>query len=127
MGHGVWMGITCGNMENGRMGLKHSSWNIICFGGICFKGSYCSGIEMHVESPVETWHVLMGGRFQGFKVQVSRLMFCGAQFSTGQNEYRAATKTRHVSVLVCSRACAGCAWKPAPSCLKVSYAFTTCR
>jgi hypothetical protein len=62
----------------------------------------------------------------GFKVQVSRLMFCGARFSTGQYEYWAATKTRHVSVLVCSRACAGCAWKPAPSCLKVSYAFTTC-
>ncbi len=72
MGHGVWMGITCGNMEDGQMGSKHSSWNITCFGGICFKGSNCSGIEMHVEPPVETWHVLVGGRFQGssFKAHV---------------------------------------------------------
>jgi len=38
MGHGAWMGIAWGNMENGRMGPKHSSWNVTCFGGDMFRG-----------------------------------------------------------------------------------------
>jgi hypothetical protein len=33
--------------------------------GICFMGSGYSGIEMRVGVPVETWHVLVGGRFRG--------------------------------------------------------------
>jgi hypothetical protein len=68
-----WIGITWGNMEDGRMRLKHSSRNVTCFGGICFKGSSCSGIEMHVGPPAKTWHVLVGGRFQSssFKAHVS--------------------------------------------------------
>ncbi len=40
MGHWAWMGITWGNIENGQMGLKHSSQNVTFF-----KGSSCSGIE----------------------------------------------------------------------------------
>jgi hypothetical protein len=31
MGHGAWMGIAWGNMEDGRMGPKHSSRNVTCY------------------------------------------------------------------------------------------------
>ncbi len=66
MGHGAWMGIAWGKMEDGWMGSKHSSQNVTCFCGICFKGLGCPCIETCVGLPVESWHVLMGGRFQGF-------------------------------------------------------------
>jgi hypothetical protein len=38
MGHGAWMGITWENMEDGHIGLKHSSQNITCFDGDMFWG-----------------------------------------------------------------------------------------
>jgi hypothetical protein len=48
MGHGAWMGITWGNMEDGWIGPKHNSQNATCFSGICFKGSDCLIIKMHI-------------------------------------------------------------------------------
>jgi hypothetical protein len=65
MGHGAWMRIAWGNMEDGWMRPKHSSQNVTCFDGICFKGSSCLNIKMHARLLVETWHVSMGGRFRG--------------------------------------------------------------
>ncbi len=38
MGHGAWMGIAWGNMEDGHMGPKHSSQNVTCFVGDMFQG-----------------------------------------------------------------------------------------
>jgi hypothetical protein len=46
MGHGVWIGIA---LEDGQMGPKHSSRNVICFGGLS-----CLGIETCVGPPIET-------------------------------------------------------------------------
>jgi len=68
-----WMGITWGNMEDGWMGPKHSSQNVTCFGGICFGGSSCPNIEMHIGLFTKTWHVLVNGRFWGscFEAHVS--------------------------------------------------------
>jgi hypothetical protein len=65
MGHGAWMGIAWGNMEDVCTRLKHSSQNIRCFGGDMVWGSSCLSIEMHVRSFTESWHVSVGGRFQG--------------------------------------------------------------
>jgi hypothetical protein len=69
---GLWMGIARGNMEDGRMGPKHSSRNVTCFSGICSKGSNCPSIETCVGLFAETWHVSMGGKFRGscFKTHV---------------------------------------------------------
>jgi hypothetical protein len=53
-GHGAWMGIAWGNMGDGQMGLKHSSRNVTCFGGICFGASSCLGIKMCVGLLIET-------------------------------------------------------------------------
>jgi hypothetical protein len=33
MGHGAWMGIAWVNMQDGRMGPKHSSQNVTCLVG----------------------------------------------------------------------------------------------
>ncbi len=90
IGHEAWMGIAWGNMEDGRMGLKHSY--VTCFGG-----SGGLGIENVLG------HLLKRDMFQwvvGFKVQVLRLMSCGVQFSTGWNECWDATEIWHVFVLV---------------------------
>ncbi len=38
MGHGAWMGIAWGNMEDGHIGPKHSSQNVTCFDGDMFWG-----------------------------------------------------------------------------------------
>jgi len=54
IGHGAWMKIAWGNMEDGWMGLKHSSQNVTCFDGICFGGLGYSGIETCVEPLAET-------------------------------------------------------------------------
>jgi hypothetical protein len=62
----------------------------------------------------------------GFKVFVSRLMFHGMQFLTSRNERWVATKTQHVSMLVCSEALVTFAWKLALGHLEVSNAFMTC-
>jgi hypothetical protein len=72
MGHGAWIGITWGNMGDGRMGLKHSSQNVTCFGGICFGGSGYLEIKTCVKPLVKTWHVSMGDKFWSscFKVHV---------------------------------------------------------
>ncbi len=72
MGHGAWMGIAWGNMEDGCMGLKHNFQNITCFGGLG-----CPCIETCVELLANMWHVLVGGRFQGssFKAHVLWCMF----------------------------------------------------
>jgi len=43
-----------GEHEDGQMRPKHSSRNVTRFGGICFKGLGCSGIETHVGLPIET-------------------------------------------------------------------------
>jgi len=65
MGHGSWMEIAWGNMGDGWMGLKHSSWNNTCFGGICFGGLGYSSIKMCVGLLAKTWHVSLGGKFWG--------------------------------------------------------------
>jgi hypothetical protein len=70
MGHGAWMGIAWRNMEDGCMGLKHSSWNVTCFGGLD-----CSGIQTHVRLPIETWHVSMGGRYWGSSFE-THVLWC---------------------------------------------------
>jgi hypothetical protein len=86
-----------GNMEEGQLGLKHSSWNVTCFDGICFMGSGCPNIK----TPARPRHQNLTC-FDGCKVL--RLMFCGLRFLTGWNKCQAATETCHVSVPVCSRA-----------------------
>jgi hypothetical protein len=65
-----WIGIAWGNMEDGHMGLKHSSQNFTHFNGDMFWGLGLFGIKTRVGSPVETWHVSVGGRCWGscFKV-----------------------------------------------------------
>jgi len=70
IGHGAWMGIEWGNMEDGHMGLKHSSWHVTCFGGLG-----CLGIETCLGSLVETWYVSIGGRFQGSSFEV-HVLWC---------------------------------------------------
>jgi hypothetical protein len=61
MGHGAWMGIAWVNMEDGQMGLKHSSQNITCLMGYV-SGVWCrnptlakrGGEAQHLEK-VRTW------------------------------------------------------------------------
>jgi hypothetical protein len=106
------------------MGPKHSSWNVTCLSGICFKGSSYPSIETRIGLLAKTWHVSMGGRFHDL---VSRLMFCDVRFLTSENKRQATTRTWHVSMLVCSRAPTTCAWKLVSSHLKASDTFTTCR
>jgi hypothetical protein len=62
-----------GNMVDGWMGLKHNSWNVTCFSGICLRGLGYLGIETCAGPLAETWHVSVGGRFQGscFEAHVS--------------------------------------------------------
>jgi hypothetical protein len=62
----------------------------------------------------------------GFEVQVSKLMFRGTWFSTGQNKHQAAIETQHVFMLVCFEAYATHAWKPTPGHLEMNNTFTTC-
>lgn len=57
--------ITWRNMEDRWIGPKHSSWNVTCFGGICFRGSGCLGIETRAGPSARTGHVSMGGKFRG--------------------------------------------------------------
>jgi hypothetical protein len=89
----LWMGIAWGNMEDGWMGLKHTSQNVTYFAGICFKGLGYPNIKTHAKLPTKLdmfWWVV------GFKVQVLRLMFRGARFLTSWNKHQAGIETRHV-------------------------------
>jgi hypothetical protein len=82
MGHGAWMGIAWGNMEDGCMGLKHNSRDVTCFDGDMFwRLTHASkrALSCSLKCDMFSWVV-------DFEVQVSRFMFCGGWFSTGQNE-----------------------------------------
>jgi len=61
-----------------------------------------------------------------FKVQVSRLMFCGACFLIGQNEHQATIETWHIYVSIYFGAHIAHAWKLMLGCFKVSDTFRTC-
>jgi hypothetical protein len=123
MGHGAWMGITWGNMEDGRMGPKHSSWNVTCFGGISVGGSNCptSKCPSGCSSKLDMFRWVVG-----FEVLVLSFMFHGMRFLTSQNECRAIIETWHVFVSICFGARVAYAWKPKLGRLKASDAFMTC-
>jgi hypothetical protein len=118
IGHGAWMGIAQGNMENGCMGLKHPSWHVTCF-----KGLGCLGIEMCARSPIETWYVSVGGRFQSssFEAHVLwRVIFDRPKWMLGCHWNMTCFRVG------CSEALAARMWKPTLSRLEVSNAFKTC-
>jgi hypothetical protein len=50
MGHGAWMKITWGNMEDGHMGSKHIGETLHISVRICFESSSHLGIETHATS-----------------------------------------------------------------------------
>jgi hypothetical protein len=119
MGHGAWMGMTWGNIEDGWMGPKHSSRNVTCFGGICLRGLGCLNIEMRIGLFTRTWHVSMNGRFWS-----SSFVACDFQWLKWM---LGLTETWHVSVSICFGVRDVHAWKLALGCFKASYAFSTCR
>ncbi len=76
MGHGAWMGIAWGNMEDGWMRPKHSSQNVTCFSGICSAVWTAQALKCASGSSPKLdmfWWVV------GFEVQVSKFMFCDVQ------------------------------------------------
>jgi hypothetical protein len=80
---GVWMGIAWGNMEDGCMGPKHSSWNFTWFGGRYVSRAQVVWALKHMlgclsKLDIFRWVV-------GFEVQVLRLMFQGVRFQTSWN------------------------------------------
>jgi len=123
MGHGAWMGIAWGNMGDGRMGLKHSSQNVTCFGGICFGGraAWESKCVLGHSSKLDMFRWVVS-----FEVLVLRLTFCDAQFLIDQNKCWVAIETWHVSMLICSKTLATRVWKPMSGHLKANDTFTTC-
>ncbi len=68
-----WMGIAWGNMEDGLMGLKHSSRNFTCFGGRYVSRAQVVWALKHMLGRLPKldmfWWVV------GFEVQVLGLMF----------------------------------------------------
>jgi hypothetical protein len=123
MGHGAWMGITWGNMENGWMGPKHSSQNITYFNGICFKGSSCISIETRIGLPSETWHVSVGGRFWGSCFEAHVLWCVIFNWQKQASSFHRNSTCFHVGLL---QAPTAHGWKPTLGCLEASNAFTTC-
>jgi len=79
------------------------------------------GIKTHVKPPAKTWHVLVSGGFQ-----ILGVMFQGARFSIRWNQRQATTKTWHIFVLVCLRACTAHVGKLASRHLEANNTFTTC-
>jgi len=57
----------------------------------------------------------------GFTVLISRFMFGGTCFSTSRNECQAATKTRHVSMSICSKMPIAHTWELTPGCLEAMH------
>jgi hypothetical protein len=117
MGHGARMGIAWGNMEDGKMGPKHSSQNM--FWGFELPEHWNACWVALPKLDMFLWVV-------GFEVLVSRVMFRGAQFSTSRSKHRATTEKRHVFVAVYFKGPITYAWKPTSGCLAMSRAFMTC-
>jgi len=78
------------------------------------------GIKTHVKPFAKIWHVSVSGRFW-----ILGVMFQGARFSIRWNQRKSTTKTWHIFVSVCSRACTACVWKPASGHLQMSDKFMT--
>jgi hypothetical protein len=90
---------------------------------ICFKAQAARAskrVPSHLLKRDMFWWVI------GFKVQVSKLMFQGAQFLTNRNKRQATIETWHVSVSICFGAHSACAWKPTQGCLEAINTFRTC-